>query len=69
MASPIPKAKEDKVSDSLERVQGLGWQKKLNENTEVSLFLQDEKNVEKLNDYIFGKTEENPLEEIRNKYQ
>jgi len=35
---------------------------------EVKEFLKDKENLKKLYDFIFGKQEENPLEEINKKY-
>ena len=69
MAISKTKVKPDPESDTLDRAQRKGTTQRVNETHAVNEFLKDEDNYNAVIDYIFGKTDDNPLEDIREFYK
>lgn len=53
------------ANDELERAQTKGLAKKVTNKKDVKEYLANEGNKQGVMDYIFGKTEVNPLNELR----
>ncbi len=69
MAISKTKIKTDPESDILDRAQRKGSTQRINEAHAVKEFLGEEENYNAVIDYIFGETDDNPLEDIREFYK